>query len=79
MIPAYIYDRIVELDGDGWSYRTIAASVGMSIGTVSKVVNQQLERIKDPDEFHEVSTYRCRGCGILVRLKPCLNCKVNEP
>lgn len=78
MIALSVAERVAELLANGLTQRRIAATVGVSRGTIVRISRgyrpQRHERHVEPDSFNTGPVERCPQCGDLVHV-PCVKCR----
>lgn len=86
MIPERKQLRILAMHHAGkHSQRQIAEIVGVANATVGNVIHRgtvvrgkgSLAR-RPSFGYLEVEVYRCGGCGVLVKLRPCAICRARK-
>lgn len=75
--PWYVAEKVVALRAEGWTHKSIAVATGLCMRTVARVLSGKA-KITYEDERDVVSVYRCKGCGNLVWLRPCLICEMKR-
>lgn len=86
MIPEAKQLRILELHVEGrHSKRQIAEAVDVARETVAAVIHRGTVMSgggalgRRPEfGYLEVPVYRCGGCGVMVKLRPCLICRARK-
>lgn len=74
-VPKYIAEKALDLRAKGWSVKAIAVACGVCPATASKILKGQVA-FSIEDHHREVKSYRCKGCGNIVWLEPCLICEM---
>jgi len=77
-IPIEVRRRVVELWMDGNSYRQVSAKTGVSLGTISIIINEERRKVPDIEGLRELKlalkqadanlTDALRGASFLEKL-----------
>lgn len=70
VITEEVVKKVLEMKRLGWSYREIGKEIGIGCGTVSRIINNQITKIK---KFK-----RCPKCGAKIKTRTCLKCGLLE-